>query len=148
MKKRHHSPVSKTDLLPFPRATRDQELLECHLCLSALRTGDSTIYHLIVLAKVLKISNFLAGDGHGVDAERVLSAAQDSILKAQLMGRATGRWQATEESLWRPLGALLQLYEDQLERAPSFKVSRAFKRTNEEAREAGQQCAAPVSLAA
>jgi hypothetical protein len=148
MKNRHHSPLSKTDLLPFPRAVRDQELLECYLCLHALRIGASSISHLVVLAKVLKISNFLAGDGYGIDPTPTLSAAEDSILKAQLMGRSTGRWQATEESLWRPLAALLRLYEEQLERASSFKVSRAFKRTNDEARDAGEQPAAPVSLAA
>jgi hypothetical protein len=148
MKKRHHSPLSKADLLPFPRAARDQELLECHLCLSALLAAQSTIDHLIVLAKVLKISNFLAGDGYGEDARPVLEAAQDSILKAQLIGRSTGRWQATEESLWRPLGALLGLYKVQLEHAPSFKVTRAVLRTNQEALEARRQDDAPLSLAA
>lgn len=148
MTKRQHSPLSKTDLLPFPRAVREHELLECHLCLCLLRTGNSAIDHLIKIARILKISNLIAGDGYGMDPLPVLSAAQDSILKAQLMGRATGRWQATEDSLWRPLAAVLQLYEEQLERTPSFKVIRAFQRVNDEAREVGQQAAAPVSLAA
>ncbi|WP_434715884.1 hypothetical protein [Paraburkholderia sp. A3RO-2L] len=113
-------------LLPFENLLRQQEILECHLSLVALREGIGCRDHLARLARVLILANEMCGKGFWKDALPVLVAGQDAILAVQAVGEAGQGWSAQADVLWRPLGALIELYDTQLEYVPRHHVVKAF----------------------
>ncbi|MDN8078449.1 hypothetical protein QZN30_03450 [Burkholderia multivorans] len=113
-------------LLPFENVLRQQEVLECHLSLVALRKGVGGRHHLARLARVLILANELCGKGFWKAALPVLVAGQDAILAVQTAGETGRGWLAEDPALWQPLGALIELYDTQLEYVPRHHVVKAF----------------------
>ncbi|MFP3637722.1 hypothetical protein [Paraburkholderia sp. SIMBA_054] len=137
---------SKTELLPIPHNLRDSWSLQYHLALSTIRAGHGNAFFLGQIARVLMISNFLLGAGYEKDSLQVLADAQDAIGQIQQAGESTGNWSTREPALWRPIAALLVLYDRQLSRAPTFEVIQAMQQQERAAEAADNVRAAELAL--
>lgn len=127
-KRRVHTPRSKLELLPIPSEMRSAWMLEEHVSLGAIYRGRGSRHLLGRMARVLVISNDLAGRGYGKDSHSILSAAQDAITLLDKRGQASGDWSAHAVQEWAPIACLLSHYDHQLAHAPRFAVIDVVRR--------------------
>lgn len=127
-KKREHPPRSKLELLPIPIEMRSAWMLEEHVSLGAIYRGRGSRFLLGRMARILVISNDLAGRGYGKDSHAILSAAQEAITALDVRGQTSGDWSAHAVREWAPIACLLSYYDHQLAHAPRFAVIEVMKR--------------------
>lgn len=114
-------------LLPLPRATADELVLQVHLALDALGRAKGHIGAAQTLTQAMLLVAFIAEAGYGHVAAETLRIADTQIAACFERGRTSGEWML-DEAGHEAFATIVTIYDQQLQRAPLGAITEASDR--------------------
>lgn len=121
--------MTKTMLLPLPRAYADDLALQAHLALDTLRRGRGDAGCVQTLTQTLILVTFLAEMGYGALPSDAIFQVDELIAETFGQGNASGEWKL-DEAGFESFVEIVATYDRQLQEAPAWAIADANDRTD------------------